>query len=283
MDLCDARGVPLTGIAARAVQCALDESMSAVAHSLKAAVDEANARETELRERFVAILGHDLRQPLMTVRVGAAVLLRDDPAAHVRRVTERIEKAADRMGRMVGDMLDLARARGGGGITTTREAVDLGATLRHVLDELEVSHPTRTVDLVVAGDVRGEWDPARLAQAITNLIVNALAYSPEGSVVRVEMRGEGDRVALRVHHANRGGPIAPDVLARLFEPFRRSAASAGPREGGLGLGLYIAAAIVKSHGGSIDVQSAEAGTVVTVVLPRGPHPPVSSPTRPFAN
>jgi signal transduction histidine kinase len=142
--------------------------------------------------------------------------------------------------------------------------------VRHAVEEAELAFPDRRVRLEAQGHFRGEWDEGRLAQVVGNLLKNALTYSPEDTPVRVSLHDEGAWVRLEVHNHNRAGPIPPETLPTLFDPFRRGEAShtEGAREG-LGLGLYIAREIVSAHGGFIDVSSsAREGTVFTLRLPR---------------
>ena len=121
--------------------------------------------------------------------------------------------------------------------------------------------------MVGSGEGGGEWDGDRLAQVVTNLVTNALAYSPAGTPVRVETRGEDGTVLLRVH--NTGKPIPPELLPRLFEPMTRGRAGGDAASRSIGLGLFIVANIVHAHGGTIEVRSeASEGTTFTVRLPR---------------
>jgi signal transduction histidine kinase len=135
-----------------------------------------------------------------------------------------------------------------------------------VVEEVRLAHPDREVRVVSSGDGTGEWDGDRLAQVITNLVNNALAYSPPGTPVRVETRGVDGSVLLGVHNAGR--PIPPELLPHLFEPMTRGrSGDSGSRS--IGLGLFIVANIVHAHGGTIEVRSEEGeGTTFTVKLPR---------------
>lgn len=145
--------------------------------------------------------------------------------------------------------------------------MDLAAVCRQVLDEARASHPNREVTLTLAGDLRGIWDEARLAQVLSNLVENAVQHGAEDAPVAVSAHGEGERVWLAVH--NRGVPIPKAMLARIFVPLVASMpGESRGKAGSLGLGLYIAREIVLAHGGSVDVTSSEdAGTTFTVCLP----------------
>lgn len=232
---------------------------------------EAELRRTaEFRERFLGIVSHDLRNPLNAILLSANALIRaeDLPTRHLKSV-RRVVTSAERMARMIGDLLDFTRGRLGGGIPITRQTTNLYLVCRHVLEELEAAHPGRELLLEAEGDFHGEWDPDRLAQVLGNLGKNALDYGAQGAPVRFTLRDEGDTVRVEVH--NEGPPIPQKRLASIFEPFRRVAEEGGPTSG-LGLGLYIVRQIIRSHGGTVEVSSTEEeGTTFTVSLPRRAH------------
>jgi PAS domain S-box-containing protein len=229
--------------------------------------------EARFRDQLVAIVGHDLRTPLSGVLMGAR-LLRSHPtlAAPDRAAVDRIVRQAERMSRMVHDLLDYSRLRLGQRLTIVRGRCDLATIAAEAVSETGVAHPKRAVRLVVHGDTRGEWDSDRLAQVLSNLITNALAHgNPETAVtVRVEPRKE--EVQVSVH--NEGPPIAADALGHIFEPFWRGGEPPDRRaSGGLGLGLFIVQEIVRAHGGTLGVRSSRSdGTTFSVALPREPPP-----------
>jgi signal transduction histidine kinase len=137
-----------------------------------------------------------------------------------------------------------------------------------VVDEVRMSHPDRTLEETHDGDGDSEWDSDRLAQVVTNLLGNALAYSPPGSPVTVRTRGEDGWVTLEVH--NTGDPIPRERLPLLFEPFERGTDS-GSGSRSIGLGLFIVDRVVHAHGGTVEVRSTVGdGTTFTVRLPRSP-------------
>ncbi|WP_395841564.1 ATP-binding protein [Cystobacter fuscus] len=232
-------------------------------------------RTAEFRERFLGIVGHDLRNPLGAIDLSARVLDRSghlDESEH--RMVGRIRASTERMTRMIGELLDFTRGRLGGGMPVHPQVADLAAICREALDEVRTSLPGARVRLRVLGHGAGEWDAGRLSQVISNLVSNAVHYSPQGKPVRVTLRGEGvDHVVLTVH--NHGPPIPPELLPVLFEPFRRGPGTGPSNQDGLGLGLYIVRQIVLAHGGQLEVSSsAEQGTTFSVRLPRiHPHLP----------
>lgn len=226
--------------------------------------------EAGCRERFEGILAHDLRNPLSTITFAAAALLvhapeLTEPAA---RAVRRIAASAGRISRMIDSLLDLTRTRGGGEIPIALQPTDLRTICRQGVDEAEIANPGRRVDLTLEGDTRGVWDPDRLAQVVSNLLGNALDYSPPETPVTIAARDQGDSVVIEVH--NEGAPIPAETMARIFEPFQRGEqTSVGARPSGLGLGLFITKLVAEAHGGWIQVKSsADAGTTFVVSLPR---------------
>ena len=233
---------------------------------------EEAAKQTALfREQFLGILGHDLRNPLQAISGNAALLLRYGGLSEPqRKALNRISISSDRMARMISDILDFTRTRLGGGYTLQRTWMNVHEVLKQVVEELEVAHPQKRFELSVAGTGWGEWDADRIAQAASNLVGNAVQYSPEDSAVRVVARDEGEGVRVEVH--NLGTPIPAERLPHIFDPFvrgREGSRSGSGARSGLGLGLYITYEIVKAHGGSLQVRSTEAeGTCFWLKLPR---------------
>ncbi|MCY1018917.1 PAS domain S-box protein [Pyxidicoccus sp. MSG2] len=222
-------------------------------------------------ERLIAIVSHDLRNPLNAIQLSATQLLHSEALAErERRLVTRLARSADRMRRMISELLDFTRGRLGGGIPIQRAVGDVRAVVRQGVEELEAAFPERSLRIQVGpGRYEGQWDADRLLQVVSNLGGNALQYGPPELPVTFLLADAGDAVVLEVH--NGGEPIAPEMLPRLFDPFRRgtSAGHAGGTGAGLGLGLYIVEQVVKGHGGRIEVQSeAEAGTTFRVTLPR---------------
>lgn len=218
--------------------------------------------ESSLRDLFMAVLAHDLRNPLNAIRIGAQTLARREelPEAAVRGA-QRIISSVERMGNLIEQVLDLTRARAMGGIPFERRPMRLDALVSAVVEEIRAAYPTCAIDVVMSGDCSGNWDPDRLAQMASNLVGNAVTHSTPGTPVRVEVKGD-ENVVLTVH--NESAPIPPELLKTLFDPFRRGTASSS----GLGLGLYISDQIVRAHGGSIDVESDASGTLFRVTLSR---------------
>jgi len=221
-------------------------------------------RVEQAREQFIAILGHDLRNPLAAILMGAEIL-GELPEPH-RSVVARLVRSGHRIEAMIRDLLDFARGRLGGGIPVVPQPCDLLTVCNEVVEEMKQAHPERAIGFEAVGDLRGDWDPDRVEQLISNLVGNAVAHGT--GPVRVTARDEGDDVVTTVH--NQGPAIPSALLPILFEPFTRpaSAADGGPSKG-LGLGLYIASEIVHAHGGTLSVVSRDdEGTTFTIRWPR---------------
>ncbi|MFE8601732.1 PAS domain S-box protein [Archangium violaceum] len=223
-----------------------------------------------VREDVVAIVSHDLRNPLNAISLSATLLERDAVNERTTRAARRITAAAERGSRMIRDLLDFTQARVGAGIPIHPQSLDFHEHVRRVVEEVRLAWPGRRIDIQASGEGQGEADEGRLAQVVTNLVGNALQHSPPGTPVRVSTRGVDSSLLMEVH--NEGPAITAELLPMLFEPYRRGA-EAGPSRGSLGLGLYITRQIVLGHGGSVDVHSTpEDGTTFTVRLPRSRPP-----------
>ncbi|HEX8703714.1 MAG TPA: ATP-binding protein [Myxococcaceae bacterium] len=234
----------------------------------------AEARQrVEFEQQLVGIVSHDLRGPLNAILTGASMMLqRESIDPWQAKTTARILSCAERSNRLIRDLLDFTQARMGGGIPVRPAPQDFHEVTLQVVEEARVAHAERTIQMTQSGDGRGEWDADRLSQVVSNLLTNALKYSPEGTPVRVETQGEGEQMVLRVHNA--GEPIAPDLLPRIFEPLRRGKRRVNKSDRSIGLGLYIVRELVLAHGGTVEVSSTEAdGTTFTVTLPRRPPAP----------
>jgi two-component system, sensor histidine kinase and response regulator len=223
-----------------------------------------------LNEMFTAVLGHDLRNPLSAILTSADLLNRRSDDEAVRRTAARMLSSAKRMSRLIEDVLDLARARLAGGIPLKRGPTDLEGLVHRVVQEHQAAYPGRRIDVFRDGDLTGDWDADRLAQAASNLIGNALQHGDADAAIQVRLDGAAeDFVSLSVSNA---GGISRDLLPHLFDPFRGAARQTGRGEGraeGLGLGLFIVQQIVSAHQGRVDVDAArDTHTVFHVRVPR---------------
>ncbi|HVY45131.1 MAG TPA: HAMP domain-containing sensor histidine kinase, partial [Minicystis sp.] len=222
-------------------------------------------RAVRFNELFAGTLGHDLRNPLNAIVAGAQLLVRHERGDGVSRTATRMLSSADRMARMVDQLLDLTRVRVGNGLPLKVRSMDAAELCVRVKEELEASQPSRRVDVAHVGDPRGDWDPDRLLQVLSNLVGNALSHGAADAPVTVRIDGtRPDEVSFSVHN---DGAIPAAVSPVVFEPFR--GADKHARSNGLGLGLYISQQITAAHGGTIGFSSDEAaGTTFVVRLPR---------------
>ncbi len=222
-----------------------------------------NEQETaRLREQFIAVLGHDLRNPLASI-VGAARLLRREVQSEkALKVLQLMELSVDRMAGLIDDVMDFARGRLGRGISIDPHLQPVGPVLQQVVDELEAAHPGRTIvcefDLAEPCKV----DDGRLAQMVSNLLANALTHGDPKAAV--QLRASSDAARLCICVVNRGQPIPPAAMDRLFQPFFRG--EVRPSQQGLGLGLHIASEIAKAHGGHLSAVSNAEETRFTFVM-----------------
>jgi signal transduction histidine kinase len=212
-----------------------------------------NEREAaELREQFIAVLGHDLRNPLASIDAAARVLRATVSDKRATSMLDVMQKSVRRMAGLIGDVLDFARARLGGGLSVERkEDTALAATLEHVIDELSTASPERTIESRIDLPSPVYCDRDRIAQILSNLLANALTHGAPDRPVSVEAKIQNGRFELSV--TNAGEPITAAKRERLFQPFSR--ATSEPSQQGLGLGLYIAAEIARAHGGTLEVTS----------------------------
>jgi signal transduction histidine kinase len=237
------------------------DQSGAIVAAVAGFADVTDKKEAEkARELFIAALGHDLRNPLMAISMAADTLTRrgDLPATAPKHVG-RIASSARRMERLIGELLDFARSQHGA-LPLNPEHCRLSDVAAEIVDELKAAHPDRDIRLHRGDDCRGHWDRGRMSQVFQNLIGNAIQHGGPGRPVEITVGCTPDRAWAKV--TNSDGVIPPEEQAHIFEPFR-----AGKHSRGLGLGLYIARAIVEAHGGLIGVVSKNGETTFAIELP----------------
>jgi len=239
-----------------AIDQAIAESMAQYTRAVDAA-----------RDRFFAVLGHDLRTPLGVILTSSQFLLETGGLSDAERtIVAGMERSGRRMIELVRDLLDLALSRLGSGIPLKAAPMDIGALLRELAVEVAGSNPASRIEVETHGDLTGVWDDARLAQAFSNLISNAVQHGSRSAPIKVVARGDASGV-VTVAVANEGPPIPRDQLGGIFDAMKGQSDTSDRRH--LGLGLYIVDKVVEAHGGTIEIRSAEGeGTTFTVSLPR---------------
>jgi signal transduction histidine kinase/DNA-binding response OmpR family regulator len=224
-------------------------------------------RVAEFQQQMLAIVGHDLRNPLSAFVTGVDILKETLPADTSNgKLVRRLDKSTQRMTRMVEQLLDITRARLGTGIPVARREIELGPLVTTVADELALAYPNARIELGEIEPVSGAWDPDRISQVVSNLLSNAIQYGRPDSPIIIELATSPTVATIAITNQVREAPLAADQLATLFEPYRRGAGSA-QHSGGLGLGLFIVRELVRAHGGTIEVDSTTAGTTFRVQLP----------------
>nr|WP_276535174.1 HAMP domain-containing sensor histidine kinase [Devosia subaequoris] len=247
-------------VEARAAEREARRQLENMVSSLQAGMAEQVAmvmeekRNSELKEQFVAVLGHDLRNPLAAIDAGASKILRDQAWTDSTPVILRLMKnSVSRMSALIDNVLDLARSRLGGGIVLNLDdARPLQPTLELVIAEIQAAHPGKTIStsFEIARTIRLDHD--RIAQMFSNLLGNAVTHGAQDKEIRVDCAvDDAGNLALSV--VNAGDPIPQEMVPLLFQPFHRGQVRSNAH--GLGLGLYIASEIAQAHGGRIDVES----------------------------
>ena len=233
----------------------------------RAAVEEERRKlqaAAEFEQKLLGIVSHDLRNPLASVRLGLETMRRRGIGSEHARTLERMERSTERMEAIISGLLDVTRIRLGQGLPLTPEKVSLDAVVSRVLEGMPEDQ-VRRVQRGPDANPTGNWDPERLAQAIGNLVGNALQHGDPVRPITVRVGVREGRAELSVH--NHGPPIPAEVLPGLFEPFQRGLRP-GALDGSIGLGLYIVRQVALGHGGEIKVLStAEGGTTFVLELP----------------
>jgi signal transduction histidine kinase len=243
--------------------------LSALADQAAVALEKTHLDEIgEFREQLIGIVGHDLRNPLSTILLAGGLLLQcEDLGEKETEMARKITRSASVAARLIDQLLDLTRSRLGGGIPIDPERFDMNDVCRQVIGETEVTHPDRPLRVDARGDLTGVWDRDRMYQLLANLVGNAVQHGEPRTPI--DLRIDGRETDIVIDVANRGEPIPADTLPFIFDAFRQGRKVHPSRTHGLGLGLFIAQEIARSHGGSIDVTSSQTdGTTFRLRLPR---------------
>ena len=221
-------------------------------------------KTAELREQFIAVLGHDLRNPLASIDGGTRLLSRRPLDDKSREIVAMMQNSAARMNELISNVLDLTRVRLGGGFQLNRVTEEsVFPVLEQVIAELRSARPDRKIDMESHLGEPVNFDRSRIAQLFSNLLGNAVQHGDAKAPIRVlAVTAEG---VFKLSVANSGDPIPPVAIKRLFQPFARGISTGNPQ--GLGLGLYIASEIARAHGGMLSVSSASEETRFTFQMP----------------
>jgi signal transduction histidine kinase len=219
---------------------------------------------SELREQFIAVLGHDLRNPLAAMAAGTRMMTRVKSEKEISEIADLMQTTINRMARLIDNVLDFARGRLGGGLTLQRSTKEpIEQILNQVVAELRSSHPDRMIETDFNLTEVVNCDGPRISQLASNLLGNAVTHGSPNRPIIVRAATQGGTFELSV--ANSGDPIAPAAMKQLFQPFYRGTVRRSLQ--GLGLGLYIASEIARAHGGILDVSSSEDETRFTFRMP----------------
>lgn len=233
-------------------------------------VESKSALSTEqetsaLREQFIAVLGHDLRNPLAGIEGGMRMLERENLSERGKSVLELVNATIGRMAGLIDNVMDFARGRLGGGITLDPSKQRIDATVQQVADELHSTYPDRSIVVDLRLEMEVLADHGRLGQLFSNLLGNALMHGDRTAPIQVVLERDGDH--LKFETTNFGEPIPAEAMENLFSPFERGQARSSLQ--GLGLGLYISSQIAQAHQGSLTAKSEGRETVFTFRTPLG--------------
>jgi light-regulated signal transduction histidine kinase (bacteriophytochrome) len=232
-----------------------------------------NARRAQLestRAQLLAMLGHDLRDPLHSINMAGMVLEKTDAGARSGTLGRRIQSSSNRMQRMIGQVLDMSRIDRGLALGVTLEPVDLAALVEDMVEEARMAYPTIVYDLRVESPATVMADSARLSQVLSNLLSNARHHGEPNQPIEVRLWVDAGQAVVNV--ANAAAPIPHETESSLFNPFKRGSLNNPRNRTGMGLGLYIAQQIVREHQGDLRYEHAPAAggngrVVFTVRLP----------------
>lgn len=235
------------------------------AHAV-ARTDLLSERETaELREQFIAVLGHDVRTPLHAIQSGLDLLKLKHPDPGALPLLQRMKRSVDRIATLVDDVVDFTRGRMGGGIPLVlRQEHDLQPALLQVVDELRGLHPEQIIVAHIPERIGVYCDAGRLGQLLSNLLKNALVHGRPGTPVHVSVKACGGVFSIAVQNA--GETMPSQLIDQLFKPFWRAPSES--KHEGLGLGLYIVSEIARSHDGAMNVASKDGINTFTLSMPQ---------------
>jgi signal transduction histidine kinase len=243
-----------------AIDQAIAESVSRYSTLLKTSQD-----------MFLAILGHDLRNPLSATSMSALALMRfENVSDKIISTATRIYNSSQRMSKLINDLIDYTRTQLGKKLPVELKQSNLTRICADIIEEQQIAHPERSIVLSTEGTLDGKWDEQRIAQVFSNLLGNAIQHGMPTSPIEVHLSSSLDSVFIKIN--NKGKPIPPSKIQTIFDPLVRheeNAHAIDSYKSSLGLGLYITKEIVLAHNGSVNVRSTEPdGTTFEIELPR---------------
>jgi signal transduction histidine kinase len=256
-----------------------DEEIQSISSSIDASIREAvtafTLAQAAFREQFIATLAHDLRNPLAAAAMAAHLILHIRDFEKIDHAARKIVENLNRIDQMIRDMLDIVVFQSGQRLALHPSNFDIADVVREVCETSAAIHGPR---FEIAGDsIKGWWERDAIKRALENLIGNAVKYGAPDTPVRIAFQAYHDRMLLSVH--NQGEPIPPDQIESVFQVFRRAKAAKEGDKQGWGIGLPYVRTVAESHGGSIDVDSAqERGTTFSIDIPVDSRPFQNAPT-----
>ncbi|UZR95979.1 GAF domain-containing sensor histidine kinase [Chondrinema litorale] len=219
----------------------------------------------KLRDIFIAILGHDLRNPLTTTKMCAELLLSEDLPDTAVEIVQTMMSSSYRMEDLVNNLLDFAKGHLGEGIKLeiSEDNDALIKSIKHVYKEIQITTEKHVIDLQIDLSETIACDHSRIAQVFSNLLGNAVKHGSTTNTIKVELKTEQSQFQIEI--SNSGKKIADEILKGIFKPFAASTSENG--QGSLGLGLYISSEIAKAHNGKLFVKSSDSETLFTFSIP----------------
>jgi signal transduction histidine kinase len=231
--------------------------------------------QSAFREQFVTALAHDMRTPLASVNISAEVILRTTDLPRIYLLAKQIIENAERMSRMIQDVLDSVLFQNGERLPLHPSNFDMLDLVKEICEQSKAAHGERFQ--MVGKPVTGWWGQDAIRRALENLVDNAVKYGAPDRPIRIQVASAYERVIITVH--NEGDPIPPDQIETVFQVFHRAKAAKEGNRPGWGIGLPYVRSVAESHGGSIGVDSsAERGTTFTIDLPVDARPFQNAPT-----
>jgi signal transduction histidine kinase len=225
---------------------------------------EERTEALRINDMFMAVLSHDLRNPLQIIKNSATLLKRQLPDPKALDCSERILKSSQRMAHMIEELLDVTRIRQSGGLRIKYQELDLNSFLREKIEETQKFHPSSIFSFREKENAIGYWDVEKLHQVFNNLLGNAIQHGEKECPIEVTIDSDRNNIYISIKNS---GEIPPEKLKNIFSPFSGEEARSG-LEGGLGLGLYIAQQIIKTHQGEISINSCDQFTTFNITLPK---------------